>query len=58
MRSMSECKVSKIKLNETKEVEEFVAAGKCDFDIHIFYNRFVIDEIDFGDFEYGSDQKN
>ena len=44
MRSMSECKVSKIKLNETKEVEEFVAAaGKCDFDIDIFYNRFVID---------------
>ena len=27
-----------------KEVEEFVAAaGKCDFDIDIFYNRFVID---------------
>ena len=44
MRSMSESKVSKIKLNETKEVEEFVAAaGKCDFDIDIFYNRFVID---------------
>ena len=41
---MSECKVSKIKLNETKEVEEFVAAaGKCDFDIDIFYNRFIID---------------
>lgn len=41
---MSECKVSKIKLNETKEVEEFVAAaGKCDFDIDIFYNRIIID---------------
>ncbi|NCB94039.1 MAG: HPr family phosphocarrier protein [Clostridia bacterium] len=41
---MSESKVSKIKLNEAKEVEEFVtAAGKCDFDIDIFYNRVIID---------------
>lgn len=38
---MSECK---IKLNEVKEVEEFVgAAEKCDFDIDVFYNRVVID---------------
>jgi phosphocarrier protein HPr len=41
---MSENKVSKIKLNEAREVEEFVtAAGKCDFDIDIFYNRVIID---------------
>ena len=41
---MSKYTVSKIKLNETKEVEEFVtAAGKCDFDIDIFYNRMIID---------------
>lgn len=41
---MSECKVSKIKLNEAKEVEEFCAAAeKCDFDINIFYNRIIID---------------
>lgn len=41
---MSGVTVSKIKFNGTKEVEEFVsAAGKCDFDIDIFYNRVVID---------------
>lgn len=35
---------SKIKLNATEEVKEFVqAAGKCDFDIDISYNRIVID---------------
>ena len=37
-------KESKIKLNEVHQVKEFVAAaGKCDFDIDIFYNRIVID---------------
>lgn len=41
---MSECKVSKIKLSQTEEVQEFVeAAGKCDFDIDICYNRVLID---------------
>mgnify|MGYP002350355889 CR=1 FL=1 len=35
---------SKIKLTNAKAVEEFVnAASKCDFDIDIFYNRFIID---------------
>lgn len=35
---------SKIRLNATEDVKEFVqAAGKCDFDIDIFYNRVVID---------------
>ena len=35
---------SKIKLNATEEVREFVnAATKCDFDIDIYYNRFLID---------------
>ena len=35
---------SKIKLNATEEVQEFVnAATKCDFDIDIYYNRFLID---------------
>lgn len=44
MNFMSECRVSKIKLNQAKEVEEFVAAAvKCDFDVDIFYNRIVID---------------
>lgn len=34
----------KIKLSGTEDVREFVsAAEKCDFDIDIFYNRFVID---------------
>ena len=41
---MPDMKTSKIKLNEASEVEEFVkAAGKCDFDIDIFYNRVIID---------------
>lgn len=41
---MSKYSVSKIKLNQPGEVEEFVAAAeKCDFDIDIFYNRFIID---------------
>ena len=35
---------SKIKLNATEEVQEFVnAATKCEFDIDIYYNRFLID---------------
>lgn len=34
----------KIKLNATEDVQEFVnAASKCDFDIDIYYNRFMID---------------
>ena len=34
----------KIRLEDTKEVKEFVdAAGKCDFDIDVFYSRAVID---------------
>ena len=41
---MQDMKTSKIKLNEASEGEEFVkAAGKCDFDIDIFYNRVIID---------------
>ena len=35
---------SKIKLNAVEDVQEFVkAASKCDFDIDIYYNRFLID---------------
>ena len=35
---------SKIKLNAAEDVQEFVkAASKCDFDIDIYYNRFLID---------------
>ena len=35
---------SKIKLNATEEVQEFVnAASRCDFDIDVFYNRITID---------------
>ena len=35
---------SKIKLNAREDVQEFVnAASKCDFDIDIYYNRFLID---------------
>ena len=38
---MMECQ---IKLTETEDVREFVAAAtKCDFDIDIFYNRVTID---------------
>ena len=34
----------KIKLSDTEEVKDFVnAAGKCDFDIDVYYNRFLID---------------
>lgn len=34
----------KIKLNELDEVKEFVrVAGRCDFDIDVFYNRVIID---------------
>ena len=34
----------KIRLTDTEEVKDFVrAAGKCDFDIDVFYNRAVID---------------
>ena len=34
----------KIKLSEINEVKEFVStAGKCDFDIDVFYKRVVID---------------
>lgn len=33
-----------IKLNAEEEVQEFVkAAGKCEFDIDVFYNRIIID---------------
>ena len=33
-----------IKLNAKEDVQEFVkAAGKCDFDIDISYNRVIID---------------
>lgn len=34
----------KIKLSATEEVKEFVtSAGKCDFDVDVFYNRIIID---------------
>lgn len=34
----------KIRLSDTDEVRDFVrAAGKCDFDIDVFYQRAVID---------------
>lgn len=34
----------KIRLSDTEEVRDFVnAAGKCDFDIDVFYSRAVID---------------
>lgn len=37
-------KERKIKLKATEDVKEFVsAAGKCDFDIDVFYNRVIID---------------
>ena len=33
-----------IKLNAKEDVQEFVkAAGKCDFDIDVFYNRIIIE---------------
>ena len=35
---------SKIKLNATEEVQEFVnAATRCDFDVDVYYHRFLID---------------
>ena len=35
---------TKIKLNATEDVKEFVQeAGKCDFDVDIYYNRILID---------------
>ena len=35
---------SKIKLNATEEVQEFVnAATRCDFDVDVYYDRFLID---------------
>lgn len=35
---------AKIKLNNPEEVKDFVgAASKCNFDIDIFYNRFIVD---------------
>ena len=38
---MAECK---IRLNAVEDVREFVvAAEKCDFDVDIFYNRYVVD---------------
>lgn len=34
----------RIKLSATEDVREFVsAAGQCDFDIDVFYNRVIID---------------
>ena len=34
----------KIRLSDTEEVKDFVrTAGKCDFDIDVFYYRAVID---------------
>lgn len=34
----------KIRLTDTDEIKDFVrAAGKCDFDIDVCYNRAVID---------------
>lgn len=36
--------VKKIKLSAAEDVKEFVnAAGNCEFDIDIFYNRVTID---------------
>lgn len=34
----------KIRLSETEQVKDFVhMAGKCDFDVDVFYNRVIID---------------
>lgn len=34
----------KIKLSDSEHVKDFVeSAGKCDFDINVFYNRVIID---------------
>ncbi len=36
--------VRKIKLTDTEDVKEFVeSAGRCDFEIDVYYNRAVID---------------
>ncbi|MDF2610016.1 MAG: HPr family phosphocarrier protein [Lachnospiraceae bacterium] len=36
--------IKQIKLNAPEEVKDFVkAAEKCNFDIDVFYNRFVVD---------------
>lgn len=36
--------IAKIKLNKLDDVREFVdAASKCDFDVDIFYNSFIVD---------------
>lgn len=36
--------ISKIKLHAPEEVKDFVkAAEKCEFDVDIFYNRFIVD---------------
>lgn len=36
--------IKKIKLNEFDDVKNFVlAAEKCDYDVDVSYNRFVID---------------
>ncbi len=35
---------TRVKLNTVDDVKEFVRlAGKCDFDIDVFYNRIIID---------------
>ncbi len=35
---------TRVKLNNVDDVKEFVRlAGKCDFDIDVFYNRIIID---------------
>ena len=36
--------IRKIKLNAVSDVMDFVnAAEKCDFDVDVYYNRFIID---------------
>lgn len=35
---------AKIRLSATADVEEFVnAASKCEYDVDVFYNRYIID---------------
>ena len=44
MVAMLERTEKKIKLTEVEDVKEFVkAAGNCDFDVDISYNRVIID---------------
>ena len=44
MRMVKKMNEKKIKLTGTEEVRDFVReAGKCDFDIDISYNRYVVD---------------